>query len=138
MKSKQIIIVIVILFNVEIEGYDQESVKSTCGRRLVNHNALITYGQKSKEGDWPWHAAIFHYQKSDIAYRCGGTVLNSNSILTAAHCMYEHNQLIIPERIIVQLGKYDLKFSGPNTQEFEVIIEKHLENYDENFIKKRA
>lgn len=122
MKSKQLTIVIFTLIIVQIQGYIQENEKSTCGKRLVNHNALVTHGQPSKEGDWPWHAAIFHYKNSDIAYRCGGTVLNSNSILTAAHCVFENNQLIIPERIIVQLGKYDLKFSGPNTQEFEVII----------------
>lgn len=121
MKSKQTIIVIICLINVQINGYKEEKAKSSCGKRLVNHNALVTHGTTSQEGDWPWHAAIFHYKKKDVAYRCGGTVLNTNSILTAAHCVYENNQLIIPERVIVQLGKYDLKLSGPFTQEFEVI-----------------
>lgn len=68
------------------------------------------------------HAAIFHIEKQKIAYKCGGTVLNSNTILTAAHCVYENNRPIISERVLVQLGKYNLKVAGGHTQEFQVFL----------------
>lgn len=99
----------------------QQRIISNCGRRLVNHKLLITNGFPSKEGDWPWHAAIFHIgSKLEKSYVCGGTVVTSNSILTAAHCVYEYGGFIIPERVSVQLGKYDLRISGQNTQELAV------------------
>lgn len=95
----------------------------SCGRRLVNHQALITNGCQSKEGDWPWHVAIYHVgTNQDIAYKCGGSVLTPNSILTAAHCVFENGRPITPERVLVQLGKYNLRISGPNTQEFQVML----------------
>lgn len=92
-----------------------------CGRRLVNHEPLITNGYPSNEGAWPWHAAIYHIEMNhDIAYKCGGTVITSRSILTAAHCLYQNGRPIIPERVLVHLGKHNLLVSGPHTQEFEV------------------
>lgn len=36
------------------ETETEHKIKSSCGRRLVKHEALITHGLESKEGDWPW------------------------------------------------------------------------------------
>lgn len=55
------------------------------------------------------------------AYKCGGTLLNSNTVITAAHCVHEYDRKIIAQRVTVQLGKYHLLLSGSNTQEFQVI-----------------
>lgn len=92
-----------------------------CGKRLVNHESLIVNGYKSREGDWPWHASILHIDLSlNIQYKCGGTLLNDNSILTAAHCVYENSRPLVPDRILIQLGRHNLKVSGPYSQEIEV------------------
>lgn len=118
--SKYFLYAVIIIFLIKV--CICEKLKRTCGRRLVHHETLITNGYPSKEGDWPWHAAILHIGvKQDIAYKCGGTVMNSNSILTAAHCVFENNRPIIPDRVLVELGKYNLKLHTQNTQEFEVI-----------------
>lgn len=53
-----------------------------CGKRLVNHEALITNGYPSKEGDWPWHAAVFHLQQLQQSYKCGGSLINAKTVLT--------------------------------------------------------
>lgn len=120
MKSQQITATIIILINFQIKEYAQESIKSTCGKRLVHHNALVVNGFSTKEGDWPWHAAIFHLSSDNFKYKCGGTLLNSNTILTAAHCVFENNRQIISERVTVQLGTHNLQVFGTNTQYFGV------------------
>lgn len=55
---------------------------SKCGKRLVQHQALITNGYPSKEGDWPWHAAIYHFQQLEQRYKCGGTLISSKAVIT--------------------------------------------------------
>lgn len=119
MKLLEITAVAIILINAQ-----QANSQDGCGRRLVNRKALIKNGYPSNEGDWPWHAAIYHIGVNlDIAFKCGGSILNSNSILTAAHCVHEYNRQLIADRILVNLGQHNLKVLGRNTQQFEVIDE---------------
>lgn len=121
-QTTNIAILIVLLSIHQIKVHGDESEELTCGRRLVDHTALIVNGYNSNEGDWPWHATIFHIQiDQNVKYMCGGTLLNSNSILTAAHCVYENGRPLVPDRVLVQLGRHNLKISGTHTQEIEVI-----------------
>lgn len=100
---KLLVTVTIILINVQA---DAQEVVSYCGRRLVNHKALIKNGFPSNEEDWPWQAAIYHIGVNlNIAFKCGGSIINSNSILTAAHCVYENARLLIAERILVNSGQ---------------------------------
>lgn len=109
---------IILLTNLQIKV---QSEKFTCGRRLINHEALIVNGYASKEGDWPWHTAILHIGiNQNIEYKCGGTLLNSHSVLTAAHCVYENDRPIVPDRVLVQLARNNLKVSGTHSQDIEV------------------
>lgn len=134
MQSQQIATAIIILIYFQINGYVQQSV--TCGRRKVHHEALITKGIESKEGEWPWHAAIYHISNTNFEYKCGGTLINSNSVLTAAHCVYQHGRPIIPERVLVWLGTFNLLNSGTNTQNFDVIHVLFQNNNENSFINK--
>lgn len=92
-----------------------------CGRRQIHHESLITNGYDTRQGDFPWHVAIYHRVRRDAAYKCGGSLINENTIITAAHCIYdESGRVIIPERMIVHLGKYKLYSVDENTKEFPV------------------
>lgn len=92
----------------------------SCGARTYNRQPLITTGLKTREGDWPWHCAIFHADGRQQSYRCGCTLINSNTVVTAGHCVNLGGvgQTIIAERVFVHLGQYDIELSGPNVQEF--------------------
>lgn len=112
------------VFQIKVHGENKSEVNFNCGRRLVNHEALIVNGYESKEGDWPWHASILHIDidaNVNIQFKCGGTLLNSNSILTAAHCVYENDRPLVPDRVLIQLGRHNLKLAGTHSQEIEVI-----------------
>ncbi len=115
-------IIILSHFQVIVHGECKSEIQFNCGRRLVNHEALIVNGYESKEGDWPWHASILHIDTNlNIQYKCGGTLLNSIAILTAAHCVYENGRPLVPDRVLIQLGRHNLKLAGVHSQEIEVI-----------------
>ncbi|XP_077291089.1 venom protease-like [Arctopsyche grandis] len=98
-----------------------------CGRRQVVHTGLITAGQPTKPGDWPWHVAIYRRRSSssEQKYICGGSLLTSSRVLTACHCVVENGASIVPERLFVFLGKYNLAGGDMGSQEkgvFEIVI----------------
>jgi len=52
-----------------------------CGTSNVPAGRVIA-GQNSKSGQWPWQVAI----NRNGYFRCGGTLIARNWVLTAAHC----------------------------------------------------
>lgn len=119
------VIVICVLCNYGVEAlinaYSNKIPPVSCGKRLVKHTPLIVDGHESQDGVWPWHASVFHVRLDwDIDYKCGGTLVSSNAILTASHCVYENGEPLIPERIVIQLGRSNLKTFGLNSKEFKV------------------
>jgi len=110
MKSSRLSALLIIL---TFQFEEREATRLNCGKRLVNHDIQATNGFQTNEGVWPWHAAIFDYNKFVTdTYICGGTVLTSNSVLTAAHCLYESGRPIIAERVRVKLGTNNLYFGN--------------------------
>lgn len=63
-----------------------------CGRRPFTQLPLILGGEDSVPGEWPWHAAIYHSEneESTPTYQCGGTLISSMLVLTAAHCTFRN------------------------------------------------
>ncbi|CAD5118020.1 DgyrCDS6761 [Dimorphilus gyrociliatus] len=54
--------------------------------QLTTDTGFIVGGEDANRGDWPWQVSI---QRCSIScsHNCGGTVLNGNWVLTAAHCI---------------------------------------------------
>uniref|UniRef100_A0A182W9F2 Peptidase S1 domain-containing protein n=1 Tax=Anopheles minimus TaxID=112268 RepID=A0A182W9F2_9DIPT len=60
-----------------------------CGRRKVKTTYLIQNGLDAKPGHWPWHAAIYYKDENNgFDYKCGGSIIDANTILTAGHCVF--------------------------------------------------
>ncbi|PSN37055.1 hypothetical protein C0J52_20888 [Blattella germanica] len=85
-----------------------QSSGAQCGNPIIKTNPLAYYGKETQKGQWPWHAAIFHYEGFDTKYVCGGTFIGTRSILTAAHCVTISGKPREPSQLIVHLGRYNL------------------------------
>ena len=54
----------------------------------TNPASFIVGGDKAKKGEYPWQVVIVMSNRRG-SFSCGGSILDENNILTAAHCAYD-------------------------------------------------
>uniref|UniRef100_A0A182QY24 Peptidase S1 domain-containing protein n=1 Tax=Anopheles farauti TaxID=69004 RepID=A0A182QY24_9DIPT len=92
-----------------------------CGQVQVLKQGLIFGGTASTPGMWPWHVALFHLEsRTRTAYKCGGTIINRDTVLTAYHCVVEGTRSIAPARLVVRAGVHDLDVISSYMQQIRV------------------
>uniref|UniRef100_A0A182N5Z8 Peptidase S1 domain-containing protein n=1 Tax=Anopheles dirus TaxID=7168 RepID=A0A182N5Z8_9DIPT len=89
-----------------------------CGQRLVKHNNLIFGGQNSTPGKWPWHASITHRTGSTFNVVCGGSIIDKDTILTAAHCLHSAHGIIATNRVLLHVGRNQLSVNDVQTRSY--------------------
>ncbi|XP_052891502.1 uncharacterized protein LOC128299541 [Anopheles moucheti] len=99
-----------------VPSADGQESRLTCGRRRVKSVYLIHNGIDAKAGHWPWHVAIFHQKKDQNEYACGGVIVDENTVLTAAHCVYTANGKVPLDQISVTVGQLDLTEANEHTK----------------------
>uniref|UniRef100_A0A3P9AXX7 Peptidase S1 domain-containing protein n=1 Tax=Maylandia zebra TaxID=106582 RepID=A0A3P9AXX7_9CICH len=75
-----------------------------CGQPKLN--TRIVGGQAARAGSWPWQVSLQRFG----SHFCGGSLINSQWVLTAAHCF----QTSTPTGLTVNLGRQSLRGSNPN------------------------
>ncbi|XP_074058252.1 chymotrypsin-like protease CTRL-1 [Macrotis lagotis] len=64
----------------------------------LNFKQKIVNGVNAVSGSWPWQVSL---QEQNGFHFCGGSLINQNWVITAAHCN------VSPGRHLVVLGEYD-------------------------------
>ncbi|XP_070493054.1 uncharacterized protein [Chironomus tepperi] len=78
----------------------------SCGHRMTGHGNIIG-GSQIARGDHPWLAALV---MKNGKYFCGGNLITTRKVLSAAHCIQDKHTAIptSPQNITVLLGAFDL------------------------------
>ncbi|RZF47746.1 hypothetical protein LSTR_LSTR006010 [Laodelphax striatellus] len=91
-------------------GYTFNHSSSSSSYPLERWNMLrIIGGRPSRKGKWPWQVALLNRFKEAF---CGGTLISSMWVVTAAHC--------IRKKLYIRLGEYDLASKEGSELEFKV------------------
>uniref|UniRef100_UPI0037E82463 tissue-type plasminogen activator isoform X2 n=1 Tax=Semicossyphus pulcher TaxID=241346 RepID=UPI0037E82463 len=97
--------------------------RATCGQRLdnsLNHPAFRMFGGRASDiTEQPWQAAINAFQPrlKKHFHRCGGVLINSCWVLSAAHCFEDS---VKAEKLEVILGRTFRKQNSSGEQIFKV------------------
>ncbi|XP_068103316.1 transmembrane protease serine 9-like [Hyperolius riggenbachi] len=73
-----------------------------CGSPMVS--SRIVGGMDATDGEWPWQVSIYENRQ----FICGGSLITSQWVLTAAHCFDEYNVSTQLSSYMVYLGLYQL------------------------------
>ncbi|KAK2832950.1 hypothetical protein Q5P01_016839 [Channa striata] len=85
---------------------ESHSQVDVCGQAPLN--TRIVGGQEASPGSWPWQVSL---QKSGFHF-CGGSLINNQWVLTAAHCFRSYTL----STLTVNLGLQSLTGSSSNQQ----------------------
>nr|XP_060644430.1 chymotrypsinogen 2-like [Anolis sagrei ordinatus] len=83
---------------------------------VLSGYARIVNGEEAVPGSWPWQVSL---QDSTGFHFCGGSLINENWVVTAAHCSVRTSHLVV-------LGEFDQRNSGEDVQVLK--IEKVFKN----------
>lgn len=100
---KKVIILLVICVFLQLVK-SQEAF--ACGKKkneIVQQ--YVSFGEAVDDGQYPWHAGLyFNNTRKEIALQCGGTLLNSRIVISAAHCLDQFDENIPKNKFLVLLG----------------------------------
>lgn len=87
----------------------------------------------AKVGEFPFHVAIFF----DLRYRCGGSLVSERATITAAHCVVDSKQDLLPfDKFRLLFGSVDLlSLSGNEAMRKVEEIFKHPEYEFDRILK---
>lgn len=86
--------------------------------------APIVGGEDAVPNSWPWAVAIYQRSSQDPnrkQFICGGSILNEQFIMSAAHCIVRYEGKMKAEDFMVKVGGHDLSNSGEFYEVSEVI-----------------
>lgn len=66
------------------QGHNSGSGHVPCGTVSIA-NPLVTHGQKTHHGQWPWHTALYKTEGINLTYLCGGSLVSKNKVITGMY-----------------------------------------------------
>ncbi|XP_076356340.1 trypsin-1-like [Tachypleus tridentatus] len=87
-------------------------------------------GNSTSISYWPWMAAIFRKFTFSRRFICGGTLVNTRYILSAAHCFVRYDRKVPAKFISVRLESSKLDLSSESESDYDVAEIIVHEEYD--------
>lgn len=83
---------------------------SSCGKPLSGVLKRFSInGELVDKGQFPWLVPLFdRIQVNNPKYICGSTIITKRHLVTAAHCIYDVDSFMRPERILAVPGMYNV------------------------------
>uniref|UniRef100_F7BCE0 Peptidase S1 domain-containing protein n=3 Tax=Ciona intestinalis TaxID=7719 RepID=F7BCE0_CIOIN len=79
-----------------------------CGKQYLLHQVRIVGGETANEGSWPWATQV--HKGIPRTFQCGGTLICSGWVLTAAHCFLSEQGYSLDLQhmnvYLVKIGKF--------------------------------
>jgi secreted trypsin-like serine protease len=85
-------------------------VRAAAGPAGAKSGRIIS-GTKAPAGSWPWIASVRRTANLQSGY-CGGTVIASDAILTAAHCVVEDDADGFPTKVLQPASNFTVVVGG--------------------------
>ncbi|XP_044263813.1 melanization protease 1-like isoform X2 [Tribolium madens] len=98
-----------------------------CGQ--FNSLDKIVNGNKTDLLEFPWMALLSYQTRYGPQFKCGGTIINSRYILTAAHCVTNLNMPLLGVRVgehdirtvtDCEINKHNERFCAPPFQDLQI------------------
>lgn len=87
-------------------------VNPSCECGIKGQNRVVG-GDPTGLTEWPWQASLIDVSQSTVGSQyCGGTLISSSWIVTAAHCTYRR----AAEDIAIVIGRHSLDKVSPTSQ----------------------
>lgn len=85
----------------------------SCGQPQVQMSKVIA-GDNAKRGSWPWQILLLMSGRPG----CGGSLINSRWVVTAAHCVDRNENS--PKMFKVRVGEHDIKAKEGSESDIDV------------------
>ncbi|XP_050355200.1 venom protease-like [Nymphalis io] len=101
-----------------------------CGVSNVSFTRVVG-GVDAKLGDFPWMALLGYKESGDAEthWKCGGSLISSHHVLTAAHCIHRHEK----DLYLVRLGELDYAREDEGATPIDVLIKYKIKHEGYNY-----
>ncbi|KAL1767474.1 acrosin [Sigmodon hispidus] len=120
--------VVVLVLAVSVVARDNSTCDVPCGLRFRQNpqaGLRVVGGQTAQRGAWPWMVSlqIFMPHNNRRYHACGGSLLNSHWVLTAAHC-FDNKKKVYDWRLV--FGAQEIEY-GRNKPVKEPLQERYVQ-----------